>query len=250
MENILCQVKSDKIKLSKTLFFILHLTIPILGLTVFLGYLLINSYNSFRITIVYFQVIALCYPLITALLTSLVVEQEIDAGSGFFMLVAPRRSTVLFSKLLFLLVSGLFSCLLFALGYSLLAPVIRADYTIPTSVIFARMLIIFSCSIFSYLFHLWIGLKFGKNTNFAVAVFEILLSALLLTGLGETIWFLFPCAWGARLASLPLENSGTQNIVLAQIEKIMPFYIIIVTVILLLTVFVWFKRWEGRKSEE
>lgn len=251
MKKVLYQIQSDKIKLSKTSFFILHLAIPVIGLLFFLGYLSITKAQLMSVTIGFLQLLSIIYPVIIALVTSVLCEQEIEAGGGFFILSVQSRARVLLSKIVFLLLGSIFACGFLGIGYGLLAPIIREEYTFTMSQLLMKMLIISGCSIFLYGLHLGIGLKFGRNVNFAISVMEVLLSALMLTGLGDTLWFFLPCAWGARLSSISMDNSIIQgNSLFITMQKTMPTFIIITTLLLFLCLFLWFNRWEGRKSDD
>ena len=83
-----------------------------------------------------------------------------------------------------------------------------------------------------------------------MAAAEILFAALMLTGLGEVIWFFVPSAWGVRLVSLlsrywlqgdmrtvPAMHLGARTAAIA-------------TLLMLAALFTWFQRWEGRKGDE
>lgn len=241
-------VKADIIKLRKTPFFILHVVIPLVGIGIFSGYQILTNYDSNALMINYFQVLSLVYPIIAAWLTTIVTDQEIEAGGGFFLLNPASKSRTLLSKVNLLVISGLFACLVVGGGYHLFVN-FRPDYSLPSSLIFLLVGVIWCCALFLYLFHLWLGLCFGRNVNFAVAAVELLLSALLLTGLGETIWYFFPCAWGIRL--IPLIAScfnGNVSDILMKIQLGMGS-LVFLTVAMIVFLFVWFRKWEGRKNE-
>lgn len=242
-------VKADIIKLSKTPFFILHVVIPLVGIGIFAGYQILTNYDSNALTINYFQVLTLIYPIIAAWLTTIVTDQEIEAGAGFFLLNTASKSRSLLSKVILLVAGGLFACLIVGGGYLVFAQS-RADYSLPILFVFLLVGVIWYCSLFLYLFHLWLGLCFGRNVNFAVAAVELLLSALLLTGLGETIWFFFPCAWGIRLVALIAHCfSGNVSGILTKIQLGIGS-LVFLTLIMLVFLFIWFQKWEGRKNEE
>lgn len=204
---------SDAIRLSKTPFFILHLVIPALGILIFAIYQSATIIAPERFAIYYYQVLTLVYPLLAAWMSSIITEQEVEAGGGFFLLSTPSRAKTLLSKLLYLVLCGLIACLLATVGYSGVVSLMRTEFSLPLSTTLQIALLIWGCAIFEYLFHTWLGLRFGRNASFAVSAVEVLFAALLLTGLGETIWFFVPSAWGMRLVSLLSRNLPFSTIV-------------------------------------
>ncbi|MGM0214878.1 lantibiotic immunity ABC transporter MutG family permease subunit [Enterococcus sp. AZ109] len=239
------QLKADALKLKRTAFFWLHLAIPLVGIISFVSYQQATPYAAEALTVNYYQLLALIYPLIAAWMCTLVTDQEIEAGGGFFLLYAASRNRVLVSKLLFLIIFGLGACLLITVGYHLIVSSFIADYDLPIATSLLLTMVIWGCALFQYFFHTWLGLRFGRNVTFAVAAFELLLGALLLTGLGETIWFFFPCAWGVRLVPMVANQAwGQFGLQLGIIVLLLD------TVVMVVGLFRWFQRWEGRKNEE
>lgn len=242
------QLHADALKLKKTPFFILHLAVPALGVLVFITYLGATGYEPGNLAVDYFQALALVYPIVVAWLCSIAADQEVDTGGGFFMLSAISRSKTLLSKLIFLLLLGLAACLFATVGYGALAPLVSAGYAPSYQLIFVSALIVWACSVFLYLFHLWLNLKFGRNVSFAAAAFELLLAALMLTGLGDTVWYLVPSAWSMRLVEL-----YARHIAGGSIHSFLPVpYVIPIIAVFIVgmftLLFIWLWRWEGRKS--
>ena len=142
MQKLSKQIVSDAILLSKTPFFILHLAIPILGILFFSAYQGMTIYAPDKFAINYYQVLTLIYPLLAAWLCSIITEQEIEAGGGFFLLDTPSRAINLISKLLFLVVFGLVSCLLATLGYSGVVGFVKEEFSLPFSTTLLMALVI------------------------------------------------------------------------------------------------------------
>ena len=250
MQKLGRQISSDAIRLSKTPFFIVHLTVPALGILIFVAYQSMTIYPPEKFTVNYYQVLTLIYPLLAAWICSIITEQEVEAGGGFFLLSTPSRIKSLLSKLLFLVMFGLMSCLLAALGYSGAAAIIISEFSFPLSITFRMALLVWGCAVFEYLFHTWLGLRFSRNASFAAAAAEILFAALMLTGLGETIWFFVPSAWGVRLANLLSGYLLLGDIAAVPAMQLGTLIAVAVTFLMLLLLFTWFCRWEGRKNEE
>lgn len=250
MQMLSKQIFSDAIKLSRTPFFIVHLAIPVLGILVFAAYQRTSHYAPEQFTINYYQVLTLIYPLLAAWICAIITEQEVEAGGGFFLLSTPSPLRNLLSKLLFMVIFGLMSCLLVTLGYRGVAAMMIPEFSFPLSITFRMALLIWSCAVFAYLFHTWLGLRFSGNVSFAVATVEILLAALMLTGLGETIWFFVPSAWGVRLVSLLSRYLMRGEMATVPAMQLGALMAVIATLLMLVFLFTWFLHWEGRKNEE
>ncbi|MHC5227726.1 lantibiotic immunity ABC transporter MutG family permease subunit [Enterococcus sp. LJL99] len=250
MNNLKRLLYSDLLKLKRTPFFILHLLIPFLGITVFLGYLVTTKRPAALFSINFYQVLTWVYPIVATGLCTLVTNQEIEAGGGFFLLSLPSRSQGLLSKLLFLLFGGLVSCLLIALGFHFGSVLMDSSTAFPLYLSLLLTFIVWSCSLFQYLLHTWIGLRFGQTVNYVTAAVSFLLSALLLTGLGEKIWFFFPSAWGIRLIPLVSHVFLVSNQATPVNLTTGFLFMMIDTLLGMILLFIWVRKWEGRQLEE
>lgn len=250
MQKLTKQITSDGIKLRRTPFFVLHIIIPIIGICAFSLYQSTSIYDPNKFAINYFQVLTLVYPLIAAWICSIVTEQEIEAGGGFFLLSTPSRSKILFSKLFYLLLFGIVACFLATFGFHGIMMLIEPKFSLLISTTLLMTLLIGGCSIFEYLFHTWLGLRFSRNVSFAFASAEILLAALMLTGLGNGIWFFIPSAWGVRMINLLAKYLTQGTITILSTIQFSIVTAIIVTLLMSAFLFLWFRRWDGRKQTE
>lgn len=249
MQKLSNQMYSDAIWLAKTPFFILHLLVPAAGILIFSLYQSISIYSPDKFAVNYYQLLTLIYPLLAACLCSIIAEHEVEAGGAFLLLAMPSRPKSLLSKIIYLTVLGLGSCLLATVGYSAVIVFIRPAFSLPLSTTLLMALTVWGCAIFEYLFHIWLSLCFGRNVSFAVAAAEILFGALMLTGLGEALWFFVPSAWGMRLIGLLARyiNGDAAAMPAMQLAALIAIFI---SLLMLISLFVWFSRWEGRKSEK
>lgn len=245
-------MQADILKLKGTRFLAIHLVTPALGVSVFLAYLYFSGYSAEILIQAYVRVLAIVYPLVAAGVSSLVADQEADAGGGFFLLTSPSRAKALWSKLLIMMGGGLVACFLAVMGFAAAAPLIQADYAPNFLTCFQATLILWACSLFLYFFHMWLGLRFGRNVNFAVAVGEVLIAALMRTGLGETVWFFVPSAWGVRLVSffMAVPSEGAMTTTWSVSADLGSLVALTGTAVMLVFLFMWIKKWEGRKNEE
>lgn len=241
---------ADFFKLKRTPFFLVHLIIPLLGIVIFFSYQLLAQHDSNQMIINFCQVLSLVYPIVATWLTNIVINQEIEAGAGFFLLSTTSRSRVLLSKLIYLIGSGLFACFITVFGYHLLNLLWVDEYQLSFLQIGRLFLVVFGCSIFLYFFHLILCLKFSANVSFGVAAVEFLLAALMMTSLGELLWIAFPSAWGMRLIRL-MGNQFVDDPLLKFIT--FPHIILLILVITILMgaiLFFIMNSWEGRTNEE
>lgn len=241
--------RADALRLSKTPFFPIHLLVPVLGVLLMYAYVRLGGHSPTAFSQVFYQLLAMVFPILAAWTCSIASEQEIEAGGGFVLLSAPSRSRAMISKLIFLLVFSFGASILATMGYGLLVSLTETGSTRPMTDYFQAGLVLWGCSIFFFLFHFWLGLRLSRGVSFAFSALESLLSALMITGLGDTIWFFIPSGWGIRLVGLCTD--GTLNS--AQHLQQMQFGITVMaagTVGMLLFFFLWAVRWEGRKSEE
>lgn len=241
---------ADFLKIKKTSFFLLHLLIPLLGIFIFFSYQVIAQHNGNLMMINFCQVLSLVYPIVAAWLTNIVINQEIEAGGGFFLLSARSRGNALLSKLFYLLIGGLLACFIAVFGYHLLNFLLVPSYQLSFFQVGQLFLFVFGCSIFQYFLHMSLCLKLGEHVSFGVAALEFLLAALMMTSLGEILWIVVPSAWGMRLIRL-MGTHFTGDVLL----KFIPFpliilLILVVTVVMGVILFAIMSSWEGRTNEE
>jgi hypothetical protein len=218
-------MKAEGYKLIHTSFFLIHFVVVLLGLASYFIYCFFSNYDSERIAVLFFQVMTLIYPILAAWVTNIIVELEIEANGGFYLLTEKNRKIFLVEIFIYLIVTGLVSCLVIGIGVGSVG----------------RTLVVWECSLILYAIHCFLALQVSSNINFLCAVVEILVAALMLTGLGEGIWFIFPSAWGSRIIILLRTNDISIGILLG---------IILVTALIYLVLLCWIDRYEGRKVEE
>lgn len=101
-----------------------------------------------------------------------------------------------------------------------------------------------------YLISIPVGFSLGKSVSMGIGIVGSLLSALLVTGLGDFIWKFLPWGWGVRFMDycvLRYVNEGQfhSNLPEFQLGFILMLFF---TVVLFIISLVWFQRWEGAKE--
>lgn len=244
------KLRGDFIKLNKTPFFLLHFVIPLFGAGIFFLYQLLSNRNSNQMIFNFGQLLAWVYPIIAAWMTMIVVNQEIEAGGGFFLVNGVSRKKILCSKLFYLIFCGILAIGLGLLSYHLLNVFLGEAYRISFQQVLKIYSIIFCCSLFQYFFHTGLCLYLDYNASFGVAVAEFLIGALMLTQLGELLWIFFPSAWGLRFIGM-LGKKVTGEFLLNYLSiSQLSLIVLVMTVGIASLLFIFIARWEGRRNEE
>lgn len=248
MRSLWCLLKADFMKMRHTAFYPVHILVPLLGNILFLGYFMISPWEPAGKIQAYLEVVAIAFPLIGAVVTAMAAEQEAMAG-GFKEMLSQQypRWKVWISKFFMLFLTGLAVDVLtigmFWMGFRFLAGSSQAEFALFAG---AAMIIIF-CQIIMYTIHLLVGIRFGRGALMGLAVVECLVTALMLTGLGDGIWLFLPCSWGARLCDYFMLYYQ-KGMFFNQLGASAAAGILGATVIVFLVYLVWSRRFEGRKN--
>ncbi len=243
-------VKADIIKLFKTPFFLLHIFVPAIATFLFYFYSNTTNYDKVFLSTGYIQLVSISYPVIIALLCSIVAELEVNAGNCYFMLRDSKiRWLPVLSKVTILLLCGFASCFIISIGIIVTGG--GDTKSQPATMLFSLCFILWFSNIALYLFHFIIAFSFGGNINLSIGVIELLAAALLSTSLGDRLWYYFPCCHGVRLSSMWLLRDTVGGGSMFSIFNMQIRYGITaaVTVIILSAVILlfWGNEWESRK---
>jgi len=239
-------IRSDFYKFRHTSMLWIHALIPLTAAILFIAYYSMSSWKAEAKISGYFEVIGVAFPLIIGLITGKAAEQEGQAGSFQTMLCGVKsRGAAYVSKLVVLLLLGILSIIIaigvFAVGFQ----------TIPAMMYVKAGGLLIAGSVFLYILHLFVSLRYGRGTSIGIGMVESLISALALTGLGDGKWYYIPCTWSARLCDNlvftwlnPSTTFGYE-----EIHKCLIVATLATVAAFILSLF-WFKSWEGRKSYE
>ncbi|NQX46487.1 lantibiotic immunity ABC transporter MutG family permease subunit [Paenibacillus tritici] len=244
-------LRADLLKTRHTPFLLIHLLTPLIGAGIFLAYYSFSPWSETDKAMAFMQSLACAFPTLIGLVCAMAAEQEANAGQFQGMLALPAaRLTTYFSKLLVLLWFGLGAVLLaftlFGAGFGWLLH--QDSQGLPFYLTGA--VITFGSNVFLYLLHLTVSLRFGRGASIGIGISGSLVAALMLTGLGDTLWPYIPFAWGARFLSLWV--FGHSGGMLSPAASGLPTGVwtcIMGTIIAGLLGLLWFRRWEGRSAD-
>ncbi|MEG1254655.1 lantibiotic immunity ABC transporter MutG family permease subunit [Clostridium sp.] len=250
---LLRYIKADLYKLRRTSVLWIHILIPFLGAIVFLAYYSFSSWNVSEKASAYFQALGIAFPLLIGLICSMVVSQEEQAGNFQQLLTGSKwRGTTLFSKLILLILGSLFSIAIalaiFGMGFQYVLKQNNFTFNCYVQVGFGLLL----GNIILYIFHTFLSLRYGKGASIGGGIVGSLISAIMLTGLGDKIWKVTPWSWAVRFCDytvLSQTNSDLYNMAQGELKKGV-IIMAIATFAALVMILFWFSFWEGRKSLE
>ena len=176
------------------------------------------------------------------------MEQEQNAGDFQNLLSLPDKPAAFLSKLLMLLVLCLCSILLTAIIFGIgFGRITSSDIEIMKGCIFAALLL-WGSSVPLYLWQLILAFQFGKGVSIGAGIISGLISALMLTGLGDYVWkYVFVC-WTGRVPYTYLQSVLGETSV-GEWLSFIPGCLIF-TGISMVYYFWWVNHWEGNRISE
>lgn len=244
MNEYLRYLKSDMYKLWHSWFFWVHLLFPFLGAALMLLYSYLSSSSELDELAAFTQIIAIAFPFVISIVCQIVAEQELQAGSFQNMLTLPSRSKAVFSKLVILLLAGLFST---ALSIALFGVpfLYMTGHKLPVEFYALIPIVLWVSNIILYGLHMILAFRFGKNLGISIGVIGSLLSALLQTGLGDGRWYFIPYGLGVRFAEGALTYLFNLTPVGNTENQIGIIFCIVATCGIMGLIALWFSRYSG-----
>lgn len=241
-------LNADLRKMKGTSVILAHLLIPIITSVIFLIYYFFSPWNENMKVIAFYQAIGAGLPVLIGIFTASVMEQEQNAGDFQNLLSLPDKPAAFLSKLLTLLVlclcSILLTAIIFGIGFGRIA---SSDIEIMKGCIFAALLL-WGSSVPLYLWQLILAFQFGKGVSIGAGIISGLISALMLTGLGDYVWkYVFVC-WTGRVPYTYLQSVLGETSV-GEWLSFIPGCLIF-TGISMVYYFWWVNHWEGNRISE
>lgn len=260
----------------------IHLLIPLAAAVIFNLYFWGTLWSELEAVKLYMQVVAIAFPLMISIVTTLVYEADAEAG-GFcmFLTQADRKAKGHIGNLLALLLYGSGACALAVIGFGVLycggtvlgrgvsGEFSGRELVLPLSFYAEITGLLFGVHIVSYLLQYLLCYTCGKTISLGWGIVELLLSPLLYLGIGDRIWKWIPCSYGIRMVSydfiLNEPNSGIliSELNAADLDEYVRYFTehvqcewengmrIIggVTVLFGITFYLWGNKWEGKHGE-
>ena len=250
--NLIRCIKADLYKLKHTSIVWIHLIIPILGAMAFLLYYSNSSWEAISKFSGYFEAIAIAFPLIIGLVSSMVIEQEEQGDFKELITSTTWRGTALISKLILLIIGGTVSIIIalaiFAVGFQC----VLKQGTLPIKCYVQVGASLLLGNIFLYIIHTYLSLQLGKGASIGLGIIGSLISTIMITGLGDRVWRFIPWSWGVRLCDYRILKEidiSTYSLCAGEI-KLGLINIISSTIAVIAIILFWFASWEGRKVVE
>lgn len=239
---------SDFYKMKRTPILWLHVAAPLIGAFTFLGYysITVNRQPLGRIN-AFLEALCIVFPILIGLLCGMTAAQEEQAGSYQVMLAGTKsRATAYLSKLFLLLILSAFSVAI-AIG------VFAAGYHVASAQLYLHAAFaVWGGTVFLYALHLFVSFRFGRGASIGLGIFGALITALMLTGLGDQIWHWMPWAWSVRICNdtiFALQTPSAASLATADIQCGVAVCLA-TTVLSIAASLLWFLRWNGSKSNE
>jgi len=240
---------ADFLKMKGTPITLAHILIPVITSGLFLIYYSFSAWNENTRIIAFYQAIGAGFPVLIGIFTAGMTEQEQNAGGFQNLLTLPQKRMAFLSKVLLLLIFSMFSVLLTAVIFGFGLCKILQSSTVGIGIYMMAALIMWCSSIPLYIWQMILAFQFGKGVSTGAGILSGLISALMLTGLGDCIWKYTFVSWTSRIPyaylKLALGESGAIN----ELDAVIPIYCIF-TVISMIYYLLWVSRWEGSKISE
>lgn len=198
MKEFVRLVCSEFYKMRHTIFFWLHLLVPVFGILLFLCYYGVSPHGWESELSGYVTVLTTVFPFIISIVCSKGVSLEEGNHFLVFLGTAVKRRNAFLSKWFVCFFMGLLGTALavggFMAGYSLLLRRVRFDAGLCLNMI----LIMWLSSMGLYFLHIFLNLWKPGSVSVCVGAAESIVSALMLTGLGDGLWQFLPCAYGGH----------------------------------------------------
>lgn len=225
-----------------------HLIIPICVAGVFLLYYTTAPWNAQEKINAYFQTLGIGFPILISLFSVMLAEQELSADSYQTMLSAPKRLPMFYSKLILLIACGAFSVFLASVLFGVGNLYVIKQSMVDMPFYLSSAFVLVTANILLYIFHWFLALRFNKGVSIIISITESIVTALLLTGMGEEIWCYVPCAWASRLITCMLALTITGQAF--DMKCIMAISLCVILTVCTGFLFgIWACHWDGQHTD-
>lgn len=236
---------SNLYKMCRLKFLWIHIGLPLLAVVIFKLYYLTSMKTETEKVELYLQVIALAFPMMIALVTTMVYENDRNAADfQVLRILSGDKASGHIGNLVALLVLGMVASGIAVVGYS-----VREKFYVNLT------MLLFSANIASYLIQYVVCYTFGKGASLWKGVIGTLLAALMYLGIGDSIWYWIPCSYGIRMVSyyllkqMPVQESKAHIIpYVCEDYQVGARWIMVVTALMVVFFYIWGRSWQGVKQ--
>lgn len=240
---------ADLLKMKGTPITLAHILIPVITSGLFLLYYSFSAWNENTRIIAFYQAVGAGFPVLIGIFTAGVTKQEQNAGGFQNLLTLPKKTVAFLSKVLLLLIFSMISVLLTAVIFGVGFCRILQSNIASIGICMMAALIMWCSSIPLYVWQMILAFQFGEGISIGAGILSGLVSALMLTGLGDYIWKYTFVSWTGRIPytylKLALGESGAIN----ELKAVITIYCIL-TVTSMIYYLLWASRYEGSKISE
>lgn len=245
----LAYLKSDYLKTKHLSIRAAHLLIPIAAALLFIAYYSYAPWDNLKKIGIYYQVLGMGLPFLIGLFCAMLSEQEQTASSFQAMLIAPKKLIPFLSKLLLLLMFGLAALVLASAIFGISFLAVLGNDLVGIGFYMLASIIMLGSSIPMYILHLFLSLQFNKGVSIGLGIVESLVSALFLTGLGNSIWKYVPASWPARISTTFLSAYNGDIDASTELSDVFPICFVVAIGAMVLYI-LWANHWQGTKSND
>lgn len=235
----------DLLKMKRLPITYAHIVIPFIMSVLFLGYYSFCGWGEYTKVSGFYEAVGIGFPILIGIFTANMMELEQNAGEYQNLLSSKYKLSAFMSKVVILVLYSLISLVLttaiFGVGMWIMNKSANYSFIDFIRSYLVSTALIWLAGIPLYIWQTVIAFKFGKTVSIGTGILGGLVSALMLTGMGDTIWKYIPFAWTARFPALYLQGMKETGI--------LRIFILVITGSLVYYVF-WASRFEGRKISE
>ncbi|WP_101772241.1 lantibiotic immunity ABC transporter MutG family permease subunit [Peptostreptococcus faecalis] len=239
-------IKLNFYKNIKNNFFYIHLASAMFVISLFLFYYYNSPWSEQSKVTAYIQIVACAFPMMSSIIIAL--NFKLESQNLFNMLIGAPNSKFLshFNNILFLLIEGCITSLIALIGFGIVFKTMGNQFFSISIYIYSSVLMLMINYIIYTLIYI-ITYQFGKSLGIMIGVFGSILSAIMLTGLGESIWFYIPFSIVSRLPShlIISKTNNTNYFLQPEIIKACISCIVLYFIVTILF-YIWSNKWEGR----
>lgn len=242
-------LKSDFLKTKHSSIRIAHLFIPIVTALIFIAYYSYALWDDYAKVDIYYQVLGMALPFLIGLFCAISSEQEQSAGYFQTMVMSPQKVIPFISKLLLLLI--LCAWALFTASVIFGVAFLFGLHGKGVGIAFYPLaaLVMLGSSVPLYLLHLYLSFRLNKGVSIGLGIVESVLSALFLTGLGESIWIYVPVAYPARMVTTFLQAYIGETDACAELKQVFCVGLLVIVIGIIAYLF-WAYHWEGARTAD